>query len=68
VKEYLEWFSLTYQIQGGHSWIEWQRSLLPATGGIEDQPAKLMEALDLIAREENALIRRSQRNASSEHK
>ncbi len=56
VKEALEWFQLTHQLQGGYGWVEWQRTALPSAGGVEDQPAKVMEALALIAREENALI------------
>lgn len=61
VKEYLEWFALTHQLQGGYGWMVWQLTKLPANGGVEDQPAKVMEALALIAREENALIQRRQK-------
>lgn len=61
VQDYLDWFVLTHQVQGGYGWIAWQMTKLPAKGGLEDQPAKLMEALALIAREENALIRRRQK-------
>ena len=55
VIEALDWFQLTHQPQGGYGWVQWQRTSLPVAGGVEDQPAKLMEALTLIAREENAL-------------
>lgn len=58
VKDYLEWFHLTHQIHGGYGWVVWQRTSLPLEGGVEDQPAKLMEALALIAREETELLQR----------
>lgn len=63
VQQHLELFALTHQLQGGYGWIAWQLTTLPATGGMEDQPAKLMEALALIAREENARIRQQQKTA-----
>jgi hypothetical protein len=66
VTNYLAWFELTHQVHVGAGWTAWQRSSLPASGGLEDQPAKLMEALALIAREENALIWKAQRTASRE--
>ncbi len=58
VKEALGWFQLTHELVGGYGWVAWQRTSLPSAGGVEDQPAKLMETLALIAREENALIGR----------
>lgn len=61
VTEALEWFQLTHQLVGGYGWVAWQRTSLPAAGGVEDQPAKLMEALALIARDENALIRQARK-------
>lgn len=66
VKQYLEWFQLTHQLRGGYGWIAWQRTALPAAGGLEGQPAKLMEALALIAREENALLQRKRRRESKQ--
>jgi len=57
----LAWFQLTHQLQGGFGWVQWQRTSLPVAGGVGDQPARLMEALALIAREENALIQRASR-------
>lgn len=63
VREALEWFQLTHQLQGGYGWVQWQRTALPAAGGVEDQPAKLMEALALIAREENALIEQARKQS-----
>jgi hypothetical protein len=63
VKEALEWFQLTYQLQGGYGWVEWQRTALPAAGGLEDQPAKLMETLALIARNKNALIEQARKQS-----
>lgn len=69
VKDALEWFQLTYQPQGGYGWVQWQRTSLPVAGGVEDQPAKLMEALTLIAREENAaLTKRSERKQKRQPK
>lgn len=70
MNEAREWFQLTHGLHGGPGWVEWQRTSLPAAGGVEDQPAKLMEALALLAREENALIRRAakQRRAPGEKK
>lgn len=56
VKQYLEWFVLTHQLRGGYGWLAWQRVALPIAGGMDEQPAKLMEALAFIAREENAQI------------
>lgn len=61
VESALEWFTLTHQLHGGYGWALWQRTALPAVGGVGDQPAKVMEALALIAREENALIGRATR-------
>jgi hypothetical protein len=59
VREYREWFGLTHQLAGGPGWVGWQRTALPVAGGLEDQPAKLMAALDCLAAEENALILRA---------
>jgi hypothetical protein len=64
VKEALEWFQLTFSLHGGPGWLEWQRIGLPHAGGVNDQPAKVMEALTLIAREENALVQRARRRAA----
>jgi len=58
VEEWLEWFALTHQLQGGMGWLAWQRTALPVAGGVGDQPAKVMEALTVIAREENAALQR----------
>jgi hypothetical protein len=49
-------FALTHQLRSGPGWAMWQLEKLPAAGGIEDQPAKLMEALAIIAGEENAAL------------
>lgn len=66
VKEALAWFELTYDLQGGYGWAMWQRTSLPAAGGVEDQPAKLMEALALIARNENAQIEQARKQSRGE--
>jgi hypothetical protein len=57
VQEALEWFALTHQLVQDNGGLRWQRTSLPAAGGLEDQPARLMETLALIACEENAVIR-----------
>lgn len=58
-------FALTHSIRVSDGWIAWERTALPVAGGIEDQPAKVMEAMALIAREENALIQRAQKEAKA---
>lgn len=63
VKEALSWFQLTYNLQGGYGWAMWQRTSLPAAGGVEDQPAQLMEALALIAQHENALLEQARKQS-----
>lgn len=69
VRAALRWFELTHQLHGGHGWLAWQRASLPAAGGLENQPARLMEQLALIAREENdAIYRRQERDRRAETK
>lgn len=59
-------FELTHQLRVGSGWAMWQRDSLPSEGGIEDQPAKLMEALALIARIENTALRLEAARARTE--
>jgi len=66
VQEALSWFQLTHDLQGGYGWAMWQRTSLPVAGGVEDQPAKLMEALALIARHENGLIEQARKQSRGE--
>jgi hypothetical protein len=61
VHRYLELFALTHEISAAASVVMWRRTSMPRLGGVEDQSAKDMEALALIAREENALIRQARR-------
>jgi hypothetical protein len=69
VREWLQLFELTHQVYGGYGWVMWQRTSLLVSGGIEDQPAKDMEALTLIARIENAaLAKRPKRERKREPK
>lgn len=63
VEEALAWFQLTHDLQGGFGWAMWQRMSLPTAGGVEDQPAKLMESLALIARHENAGIEQARQQS-----
>lgn len=65
VLEAQRWFELTHDLQGGYGWAMWQRTSLPVEGGVEDQPAKLMETLALIAREENARILAARNNRAA---
>jgi hypothetical protein len=55
VTEAIEWFTLTHQFTSSAGW---QRVDRPIAGGLADQPAKLMEAIALVAREQNALVSR----------
>jgi hypothetical protein len=66
VEEVLQLFRLTYELHGGFGWVQWQRRALPETGGIVDQPARVMEALAHVAREENAALHRAQKEPPRE--
>lgn len=65
VTETFEWFELTHQVKTGTGAPVWQRTSLPAAGGLEDQPARLMEALALVAREENRQIRMAMKSQTN---
>lgn len=60
---YLELFELTHSLTGGLGWAMWQRTALPAEGGVEDQPAKVMQALTFLCDQRNRIVdeRRPQR-------
>lgn len=57
VVDALRWFERTHHLLGGFGWARMQRTALPAPGAVGDQPAKLMEAIEVIAREHNRLLR-----------
>lgn len=56
VDDVLGWFDLTYEIEVGFGWMQWRLASLPYTGGVADQPAKLMQALAFVARLRNMRI------------
>ena len=56
VRDLLEWFRMTYTVDVGFGWAHWRRASLPYHGGLADQPATLIDALDYIARVRNALL------------
>lgn len=56
VEELLEWFELTYAVESGPGWICWRRAALPYAGGLADQPHRLMQGLDYIARVRNDML------------
>jgi hypothetical protein len=56
VNAYIEMFEMTHTLNGGVGWVMWQRTALPAEGGVEDQPAKVMQAITFLAEQHNALI------------
>lgn len=49
ITAYLEMFEMTHSLTGGATWVAWQRTSLPAVGGVEDQPAKMMQAMTFLA-------------------
>ena len=48
VKAYIEWFDLTHRLVNEDGWVHSIRIALPAAGGVGDQDARLMEALELL--------------------
>jgi hypothetical protein len=53
-----ETFAETHDVQVGVGWARWQRTTLPYGGGLNEQPAKLMDELAFVRQQQNALLRR----------
>lgn len=49
-------FRYTYGIQVGYASYWFERRALPAPGGVGDQPALVMQQLDVLERVQNAVI------------
>jgi hypothetical protein len=56
VESALRWFDATHEIEirDGRAW--WRRTVLPGPGGLGEQDAKLMAALDLLRRVHNDML------------
>jgi hypothetical protein len=56
VEDILAWFYRTHEIDAGLAGGRWRLSQLPRAGGIEDQEARLLEALDHCRAVQNAML------------
>ena len=52
VEQVLEWFEATHRVELIGQVPQWQRVTLPYTGGLNEQPAKLIEALTFVCEQE----------------
>lgn len=57
VESALRWFDATYERETLEPGARWRRMDLPAPGGMGEQDAGLMDALDLLRRVHNDLVR-----------
>ena len=64
VEEVFAWFELTYTVDVGLGWARWRRSTLPYDGGMADQPAKLIAALEFVAQQRNAAMAKALKKTS----
>lgn len=70
VKQALDWFDECYELEGGFGYVRWHRVALPLTGGINEQPAKLLEQMAYIADVRNTDLARDRpkrRGRGKEH-
>jgi len=58
VNEALAWFDECYALEAGFGWVRWRRVALPTEGGIDVQPARLLEQMAWIAQVRNAELSR----------
>ena len=62
----LEWFDRTYALVEVRGQVRYQRQAWPGPGSVGDQDAKLLQALDVLQRTQNDVIRAKTRRAASE--
>jgi hypothetical protein len=56
VKAWLSLFDLTHEVRRGEGRAYFTRVAFPASGGVDDQPARTIEALNVIRVVRNALL------------
>ena len=61
-----EWFALTHQVVSGFGVAYWQRTALPAAGGLGDQDAWLMQALEYLRRVKDQLLTEAAQRSRNE--
>jgi hypothetical protein len=61
VEQALESFALTHDVQPFGDVVLWQRRELPHAGGVNEQPAKLLETMTFICQQKNTLLLAVQR-------
>lgn len=55
MRQWLQLFDLLYVLEVSPvGLVQWRRVALPASGGVLDQPAQLLDALEWLARCKNA--------------
>jgi hypothetical protein len=62
VEEVLWWFRWTHQLQVWGGVVRWERTSLPCEGGLNHQPAKLMESLAWLREHANVVLLPRQQN------
>ena len=65
-KETLAWFDRTHEPHAAGFTVLWQRVSLPGPGGVSDQDARLMAALDHVRDLKNALLHEPTRRTRRE--
>jgi hypothetical protein len=66
VQTALDWFDLTHQIVSDFGRVYWTRSALPAAGGVGDQDAWLMQALECVLWLKDAVLAEGSNRAKNE--
>ena len=56
VKAWLSLFDLTHELRTGQGGAYFQRVAFPASGGVDEQPARTLEALNVIRRVRNRML------------
>jgi hypothetical protein len=56
VDDAIDWFALTHDVQPIGNVAMWRREALPHAGGINEQPAKLLDTLTFICQQKNAAV------------
>lgn len=68
VEEIFRWFAECYEVtvdgMSGRVW--WRRAALPAAGGVGDQDARVMAALEYVAQLRNTLLMERQTTRTRE--